>query len=445
MTAVAIPFLLSMLLGRTIDLTTYHIGGEIYDHNEYDETPRHYLNSTYTVLQENVFPYSHIGLPADIVLRIKSDDLHSASGALGLDGLLKETSWKSNSVVIAVTSAVQTVLREIKKDAPLLDNWTTRTDSSQTHYVHAQAFGGWSSILYRFKCKHSGLEEKVRKLLTSALGVSGPMDEKAVGLWQSALAALRQDEELKDNVNVEVHVYSSVPHSEDITSPDSILKAIKKFPEDVGKLGKPLYVELKPLHDLNHKFPIVRPDNNLEEYFLKLDEMYDDVRSTKLAIRKWIFTSYTEFTEEEEEKISHLFDHVSGCTNLFHSIAREASIYKSIDKVVYHSAQYLYRKGLEKGIANYRQQYLRLREDTDPDCKKDFNDKITGILVVAENERIEAGEMKEGLEGCKALCLKEPKCRSIRYVEKLPVIVGDSEADKDVQNSKARLIMKWKQ
>ncbi|CAL1274035.1 unnamed protein product [Larinioides sclopetarius] len=430
MTTVAIPFLLSMLLGRTIDLTTYDIGGEIYDHNEYEETPRHVLNSTYTVLQENVLPYSHIGLPADIVLRIKSDVLHSASGTLGLDGLLKETSWKSNSVVIAVTSGVQTVLREIKNDAPLLDNWMTRIDSSQTHYVHAQVYGGWSIILYRFKCQHNGQTEEVRKLLTSVMGVSGRMDEKAVDLWRKASEALNQKENLKDKVNVEVNVYSSVPHSEPISSPDSILKAVKKFSEDVGELGQPIYVELRPLHDLNHKFPVVKPDNDQEEFFLKLDEMYDDVRSTKASMRKWMSGTTADFTEEEEERIANLFDHVSGCTNLFQSIAREASTYKPIDKTLFHSADILYRKGLDNGkleVESYRQLLLQLREDIDPDCEDDFSSKISGYLAVNDDERIVAGEMKDGLEDCKALCLREPKCRSIRYTEKQPVIDVDPE------------------
>ncbi|GIX96756.1 uncharacterized protein CEXT_446211 [Caerostris extrusa] len=118
MANVVIPFLMSMLLGRTIDLTTYSVGGDIYDHKDYDESPLNVLNSTYTVLQENVLPYSHIGLPADLVLRIKSDYIHSSSGTLGLDGLLKETSWKSSSVVIAVTSMFQTVYRELKSNSP---------------------------------------------------------------------------------------------------------------------------------------------------------------------------------------------------------------------------------------------------------------------------------------------------------------------------------------
>ncbi|CAL1274034.1 unnamed protein product [Larinioides sclopetarius] len=214
-------------------------------HYTYDlhQTPRQVLNSTYTVLQENVLPYSHIGLPADIVLRIKSENMHTALGNLGLDGVLKKTSWKSNSVVIAVTSVVQTVLREIKDDAPLLDNWRTRIDSNQTHYVHAQVYGGWSIILYRFKCQHNGQEEEVRKLLTYIMGVSGQMDEKAVDLWQKAILALNQTEDLIDKVNVEVEVYSSVLHSEPISSPDSILKAVKKLPEDVGRLGQPMAIK----------------------------------------------------------------------------------------------------------------------------------------------------------------------------------------------------------
>ncbi|GFU04769.1 uncharacterized protein NPIL_359601, partial [Nephila pilipes] len=180
MAHVVLPFLMSMLLGRTIDLTTYSIGGDIYDHSDYVETPLHLLNSSYTVLQENVFPYSHIGLPADLVLRIKSNFISSRSGALGLDGLLKETSWKSNSVVVAVTSMVQTVYRELNHDANLLDHWTTRIDRSQTHYVHSTIYGGWSAVLYRFKCEIPGDEEVVRQILTSVLGTGGNMDKDTV-------------------------------------------------------------------------------------------------------------------------------------------------------------------------------------------------------------------------------------------------------------------------
>lgn len=34
---VILPFLMSMLLGRTIDLTTYRIGGNVYDFDDYEE------------------------------------------------------------------------------------------------------------------------------------------------------------------------------------------------------------------------------------------------------------------------------------------------------------------------------------------------------------------------------------------------------------------------
>lgn len=50
-----------------------------------------------------------MGLPIDIVLRIKSGILSSGSGTTGLEGLLKDTSWDHRSAAIVVTSVVQTV------------------------------------------------------------------------------------------------------------------------------------------------------------------------------------------------------------------------------------------------------------------------------------------------------------------------------------------------
>ncbi|GFT47524.1 uncharacterized protein NPIL_194361, partial [Nephila pilipes] len=393
-------------------------------------TPLHLLNSSYTVLQENVFPYSHIGLPADLVLRIKSNFISSRSGALGLDGLLKETSWKSNSVVVAVTSMVQTVYRELNHDANLLDHWTTRIDRSQTHYVHSTIYGGWSAVLYRFKCEIPGDEEVVREILTSVLGTGGNMDKEAVELWKKALTKVQESEDLNGKVDIQIHVYSSVPHSEEVTSAESLLKAVNKFPEDVGDVGQPLFVELRPLHKLNNNYPKIKADYESERYMIELDEMFDDLRTAKNGLRKWMTETTADFTDAEEEKITKFLDHVSRCIQLFHKIAGEASIYKPMDQNLFKSAVLKYNRGLEDEADSYRQKFLQLKEDLDPNCIDDFIHKIKGVLEVNHDESVDAGEASGGVDQCKQICFEEPKCRAIGFADYLPFVTKTPEGFK---------------
>ena len=68
-----------------------------------------HAKTTYTVLQSNDLPYSFMGLPVDVVLRIKSGIMSASSGHEGLNGLLSDTTWKQRSVTVAVASYVQTV------------------------------------------------------------------------------------------------------------------------------------------------------------------------------------------------------------------------------------------------------------------------------------------------------------------------------------------------
>ncbi|GFY38058.1 uncharacterized protein TNIN_308051 [Trichonephila inaurata madagascariensis] len=342
-----------MLLGRTIDLTTYSIGGDIYDHEDYIE-----------------------------------------------------------------------VYREVNPEATLLDHWTTRIERSQTHYVHSIIYGGWSAILYRFRCEIPGDEEVVRQILTSFMGTSGNMDDHTVELLKNAVKKVQESKDLNGKVDIHIQVYSSVPHSEDVTSPESLLKVIEKLPEDVGEVGQPLFVELKPLNKLNSNYPKAKADHESERFMIELDEMFDDLRFAKNGLRKWMMETTAEFTEEEEKKITKILDHVNQCIHLFHKIAGEASIYKPLDQNLFQSAIRKYNRGVEGEADSYSQMYLQLKEDLEPNCVDDFVHKIKGVLEVTHDESVDAGRVKGGLEECKKICFEEPKCRAIGFAENLLVIVG---------------------
>ncbi|GFY38061.1 uncharacterized protein TNIN_308081 [Trichonephila inaurata madagascariensis] len=304
MNNVILPFLMSMLLGRTIDLTTYTISGtNVYDDADYDEIPVNSLNTTYNVIQGDVFPYTFFGIPADIVLRVKSNFLSSSSGTMGLDGILKDTSWKYNSAIVSVTTVYRTVDRMIRKNATALEDWSKKVPQAQTHYADSLFYGGWAVVLFRFRCDIPSDVLKVKDVLTKHLGVVGPLAEDTLAKWNDAIEEIRADDGIRGSVNLYTHVYSSVTLSE-IDSPTSLLKAIDKLKEAVGSLGQPLFMNLEPLHDLDKKYPEVHENIEMLSELEKLDEMYDDVKVTVVSMRRWMAETLTDFDDDQEQKVS---------------------------------------------------------------------------------------------------------------------------------------------
>ncbi|GBM40268.1 hypothetical protein AVEN_248291-2-1, partial [Araneus ventricosus] len=304
MTNVILPFLMSMLLGRTIDLTTYTISGtSVYDDADFEETKIGTINTTYNVIQGDVFPYKSFGIPADVVLRIKSNFLSSSSGSMGLDGILKDTSWKYNSAVVTVATTYRTVNRQVKADAAVLEDWTDKVLQTNTHYAETLFYGGWSVVLFLFKCDIPSDVVKVKELLTKHLGVTGQLSQNTLGAWEKAVAEIQADHAIRGAVNLHTRVYSSVPLPE-VDSPESLLKSIEKLKGAVGSLGQPLFMNLHPLHDLDNKYPAVEESTEMQRELEKLDEMYDDVKVTLVSMRRWTQETLSDFDDEEEEKVS---------------------------------------------------------------------------------------------------------------------------------------------
>ncbi|GIY64577.1 uncharacterized protein CDAR_298201, partial [Caerostris darwini] len=322
MTNIILPFLMSMILGRTIDLTSYTISGvNVYDDADYDEIPVNSLNTTFHVIQGDVFPYSFFGIPVDIVLRIKSNLLSSSSGTMGLDGILKDTSWKYNSAIVSVTTVYRTVDRKLKKNATLLEDWSERVNQKQTHYAESLIYGGWAVVLFRFKCDIPSDVDRVKKVLTKNLGAVGSLSTDTLDSWEKAIKDIKSDHGIRGTVDLHTHVYSTVPMSE-IDTPESLLTAIKQLKESVGSLGQPLYMNLHPLHDLKDIYPEVKEDIELIKQLQRLDEMYDDVKVTLVAMRRWTQETYTEFDDDQEEKISTLLQTLGDCSKTFSSDLR---------------------------------------------------------------------------------------------------------------------------
>ncbi|XP_015911662.1 uncharacterized protein [Parasteatoda tepidariorum] len=418
MNNVILPFLMSMLLGGTIDLRSYDISGvNVYDDDAYDETNATSLNTTYNVIQENVFPYAFFGIPADIVLRIKSNFLSSASGPMGLDGVLKDTSWKYNSAIVGVTTLYRTVDRSIKKDAVPLDNWKEKVPETQTHYVKSLFYGGWSVVLFRFKCDVASDVPLVRKVLTRNLGVIGHLNADTLPKWNQAIKDIQKDDDIRGTVTLHTHVYSTMPIQKSIENPEDLFEIISELPKLVGKLGQPLYMDLRPLNDLDKKYPIVKMNTELLNEWENLDEMMDDVKVTKVSMMRWVTETDTVFDDNQEDKISNLLTNINNCLKAFSKLGAEYSLFKPTDKRNLKAAQKTYTSGLEKGIETYNQVYRRLKEEVDARCENAFLHKIKGLLRVYSDEFEKKGEVKGGFGECQRLCIRHPKCRAIGYAE----------------------------
>ncbi|XP_055925899.1 uncharacterized protein LOC129957561 isoform X2 [Argiope bruennichi] len=418
MTNVILPFLMSMLLGRTIDLSTYTISGtSVYDDAQFDEIKIGTLNTTYNVIQGDVFPYTFFGIPADIVLRIKSNFLSASSGAMGLDGILKDTSWKYNSAVVSVTTLYRTVNRQVKADAAVLEDWTDKVPRTQTHYAETLFYGGWSVVLFRFKCDIPSDVVRVKALLTKHLGVVGQLSKDTLGAWEKVVAEIKADHAIRGAVTLHTQVYSSVPLPE-VDSPESLLKSIAKLKEAIGSLGQPLFMNLQPLHDLDENYPVVQENIEMLSELEKLDEMYDDVKVTLVSMRRWMQESLADFDDEQEDKIANLLDTLSLCSKAFSAVGGDVSLYKDIDHRLLDRAFQTYVKGLEKGISSYNLAFRRLKEEVDANCENAFLHKIRGLLRVYDHEVHEQGTV-EDLQKCQDLCTKDKNCRAIGYAEQL--------------------------
>ncbi|XP_035210513.1 uncharacterized protein LOC118184897 isoform X2 [Stegodyphus dumicola] len=417
MTSVFLPYLLSMLLGRTIDLRTYTIGNNVYDDAEFVQESMYFLNTSYQVIQEDVFPYNYFGLPIDIVLRIKANFLTSNSGAMGLDGVLKDTSWKYNSVVVPVTTIYQTVKRQLKKDAIPLSDWKDKIPNSKTHYVDSLLYGGWCVVLFRFHCDIPGDVRAVRHTLTEKLGVIGELGNGTLDRWNKAMAAIQENKDIRGKVKISTNVYSTAPIKEFISSPETLISAIKKFPSDVGKLGQPLFMTLKPLNELDKKYSTVKQSNEMLKDLETLDEMFDDAKVTKVSMMRWVTETMTIFEEEDEERVNNLLESLNQCIKAFYKVCGDISLFKPASKDEIHNAIHLYLSGLPRGIGTYNLAYRRLKEELDAQCENNFHDSIRGLLKVYDEEMMKKGEVKGGLKECQSLCIAEERCRSIGYAE----------------------------
>lgn len=75
--------------------------------------------------------------------------------------------------------------------------------------------------------------------------------------WENAVEEIRRNHEVRGEVHVHVHTFSSFLFKHDLSSPEDLLNAIHEMPTLIGKKGRPVYMELAPIHNLDESFPAV--------------------------------------------------------------------------------------------------------------------------------------------------------------------------------------------
>lgn len=410
------PFLMPMILGRTIDLRTYTIGGSIYDDNKYLVTPVKTMNSTYHVLQDDSYPYTSFGIPLDVALRIKSDYVTTRSGIMGLSGLLKDTSWKYNSVVVGMVSLYLADKRFLKDDPTFIPDWKDKIPRTQTHYTHAVTYGEWCTTLFKFQCDIPGDIQVVRKTLTNVLGTSGKIDDNMTALWNKALSEVKENKDIRGQVKVSVTTFTTISLPSEITSLESYIEVSKDIPKRTS-LGQPIYMTLRPLSEVDDEFDKVKGNYELMDDLRKMDDMYDDVKITKDRLVKWTTDTSVLFSDEDEERIYTLMEKINSCIRSLQRVNEDVSLYKDMDRSNLDLAFHQYLKGLEREMGTYYLAYIKLREEIDASCEDNFLHKIRGLLRVSEEEMVKKGKVKGGLEECEKYCTQDKRCRAIGYAD----------------------------
>lgn len=75
--------------------------------------------------------------------------------------------------------------------------------------------------------------------------------------WENAVEEIRRNHEVRGEVNVQVHTYSSFLFKNDVSSPEGLLNAVREMPKSIGSKGRPVYMELAPLHNMDKSYPVV--------------------------------------------------------------------------------------------------------------------------------------------------------------------------------------------
>ncbi|XP_022241637.1 uncharacterized protein LOC111085766 [Limulus polyphemus] len=415
-----LPFIVPMLIGRTLDVRKFQIGPNIYNEDDYKDIQDEDTTSTYHIIESPNELYNLLEIPLDVALYVKAGLIQTEVVSLGLDLLLKDIQQRKNTIYLCIIVKTRTVKRGLLSGASLLERWKELDPRVLgTHYCSSLEFGGRLLVLAQIQTNHPADFIQVKKMLTDNIGESGPFSDSIAENWLHLEESLKK-QDLRGEVKLSMNSYSTSDTQSNIELPGDLLRLVKDFPSKVREngIGDPMIMTLEPLTSIDSSFPDVRQEMKTEDLKLIIS-MFDDLRYTKSNLNNWIVKIDEPISENEEYAIAALLDQLNNLLDDFYQLISETTLYNVPDRKFLENTIYSYNIGLPFPNATYQLAYLRLKEHINVKCEAAFRAPIKTHLMADVFETVEHGTVTGGLEGCKDLCFDDVKCRSIGYGENL--------------------------
>lgn len=353
-----------MLLGRTYDMGKDRVGVDIFPTNIVDNPT--IINKTFTETRHRFVESSKeardfLEVAGSFSLKVKAG-LFKA-GASGY--YLGNSQSRENGVELLIKTRYETVTETLPTDAVPKPDWKKNSDVLGTHYVRSITYGGELIVSVLIKCK--SVREK--KHIKGAIDVGG-----RVAGWLDLEVEVEGEymKDISDMVDsMEVKYYSSIPVSFVPSSMKDLHQLLDSFPDDLAKFnngkGVPIRVELSPLTSLDSHLPSFFKDSTLEGRMDTIENLLDDLLTTRDAFHNWLQGINESLSEEQEETVGKFSDDLDYVIRKFYEVIAELDLQSSPEQL--RPAINAYNKKVAIATHHaYYSSYLQLRQEISKDA-----------------------------------------------------------------------------
>ncbi|XP_076317507.1 uncharacterized protein LOC143229273 [Tachypleus tridentatus] len=328
-----LPFIVPMLIGRTLDVRNFQIGPNIYNEEDYKDIQDEDTTSTYHIIESPSELYNMLEIPLDVVLYAKAGLIQTEVVSFGIDMLLKDIQHRKDTIYLCILLKTRTVKRGLLSGASLLERWKEFDPRVfGTHYCTSLEFGERLLVLTQIQTNHPADLIKIKKMLTENIGESGPFSDSIADNWLRLEENLKE-QSLRGEVKLSMNSYSTSDIQSNIELPRDLLRLIKDFLSKVREngIGNPMIMTLEPLTSIDPSFPDVKEEMKTEDLKVILS-MFDDLRNTKSNLNNWVMKIDEPINENDEYEISILLDQLNKLLDDFYQLISKTTLYNAPDK-----------------------------------------------------------------------------------------------------------------
>nr|XP_042895316.1 uncharacterized protein LOC107454745 [Parasteatoda tepidariorum] len=348
-----LPYILPLLLGRTINLDTMEVGVDIFSKNvilnpEIIQSPL--TETKYKIVDNAVESRNLLDVEGSFSLNVKAGVFKAgASGAY-----LSDVYNRENTVEVAIKASYQQVTEQIPADAKPIETWRQLGDALGTHFVRSITYGGELIAAIRMECNSTRDKQRI----AASLEVGGKIEVFDLGV--EAEAEYMKD--LSKTVqSTQIKIFSSIPLNKAPNDMDTLKLVLSQFPEDLksfnGGKGIPIKMELWPLNVLDATLPEKLKNRALEASLEDFERKFDDLLNTKAAIGNWMKVLNQHLTSDQEKKIGEFYTDINKKIRPFYEVIGDLDLSKGSEQL--KKAEDSYGNSVP-GI--YYKKYLFLRE-----------------------------------------------------------------------------------